>query len=238
MIKIEPVETDKSHIVQPNAVTNGTLPKLPCSYLVVGRSGSGKSTVLYNLLTNEKLLGGVFNFIFVFSDVKADDILKKLDLPPENYVTDFDEKTIDELLTSMDKKIEEEGLEKMAKDIKIAIIFDDILSKQKFLRSDAMRKLASANRHFLISWFILSQYYKAIPPVIRQNAGGVIFFPASLAEVEKLADENCEPMMSKKEFIKLVQHCTSDKHSFLFLNRKADAGKRIRKGFDRIVSFS
>lgn len=235
MIKINPVETNKSAIEQPPACESGILPKLPASYLVVGRSGSGKSTVLYNLLTSKELLGEVFNYIFVFSDVHTDDILKKLELPDENYIHDFDESTVEGILKKIENKIDDQGMEVVAKDMKIAFIFDDILNRQKFLKSDIMRKLASANRHYLVSWFILTQYIRAIPPVIRQNASAIIFFPGSLAEVEKLAEENCEPMMTKKEFIEIVQHATNDKHSFLFINRKSENGQRLRKGFDTVV---
>lgn len=235
MISIKPVETNKSFIKQPSAVTNGVLPSLPASYLVIGRSGSGKSTVLYNLLTSPELLGNYFSFVFVFSDVKTDDILKQLDLPEENYITDFDDDKIYEILDTIEGKIGDID-EKVAEEFKIAFIFDDILNKQKFLRGDAMRKLASTNRHYLVSWFILSQYYRAIPPIIRQNASGVIFFPSSMMEIEKLADENTEPNQTKKEFIDIVQHATNDKHSFLFINRKDDTGKRLRKGFDTILN--
>lgn len=236
-MEIKPVETDKSNVKQPDAVEKGILPQLPASYLVVGRSGSGKSTILYNLLTNEKLLGGYFNYIFVFSDVKVDDILAKLELPEENYINDFDEEKVSKIMKNIENKIEDMGLAEASKDMRIAFIFDDLLNKQQFLKSNIMRKLASANRHFLISFFVLTQYYRAIPPVIRTNASGIIYFPASLAENEKLADEQCPPNMSKKEFIKMIDHATSEKHSFMFINNRAKSlDEKIRKGFDRALS--
>ena len=237
MIKINPVDTDKSNIEQPDAVNSGILPSLPASYLVVGRSGSGKSTVLYNLLSSPQLLGGAFNYIFVFSDVETDDVLKKLNLPDENFITGdkFNEDTIKGILDKISKKIKECGLKDSCGQYRIAMVFDDVLSKQKLLRSDIMRKLVTANRHYLVSVFMLTQYLKGVPPTVRQNCSGVVFFPASLSEVEKLADENCEPMMSKKTFVKLVQHATADKHSFLFINRKSPCGQRLRKGFDIIL---
>ena len=239
MIKIKPIKTDKSNIEQPEAVKKGILPSLPSSYLFVGRSGSGKSTNVANLLTNPDLLGGYFNYIAVFSDVACDDVLRNaLKLPNENYITKFDEKSIDAFLTKMESNIAEMGLAKASKEYKICLLFDDILSRQKFLKSNTMRKLITANRHFLVSVVILSQYLKSIPPVIRQNISGLVFYPSSLMEIEKLSEENAEPNTSKKEFIKLVQHATSTKHSFLFINRKADNGKRIRKGYDTLISLS
>lgn len=239
-IEIKAVQTDKESIEQPEAVKNGILPKLPASYMVVGRSGSGKSTNVANLLTNPQLLGGYFNTIVVFSDVECDDVLKHaLKLPEENYICgeDFTESKLQELIGKMENIVSSMGIEKACREFKVCFIFDDVLSRSKLLRSDIMRKMFTANRHYLISVLILTQYLKAIPCTIRQNAGGVIFYPSSLMEVEKLADENTEPMMSKKQFISLVEHATSEKHSFLFINRKADAGSRLRKGYDTIIGY-
>jgi hypothetical protein len=237
MIQINKVETKKSNVPQPPAVEKGILPKLPSSYLVIGSSGSGKSTVLYNLLTSKELLGEYFNYIFVFSDVKVDDILEKLELPKENYISDWDEVKINSIINKIEEKIENEGLENCAKDMKIAFIFDDILNRQKFLKGDTMRKLISTNRHYLISVFILSQYYKAIPPICRQNASGVIFFASSLMEIEKLSEENCMPNQSKKEFIQIAQYATNGKHDFLFINRRGEPNQKLRKGFDTVIGF-
>jgi len=238
MIKINPVETDKQAIDQPEAVKNGILPPLPASYLVVGRSGSGKTTVLYNLLKSPELLGNYFNYIFVFSDVAVDDILQKLNLPKENFINgkNFNEDYVEKIINSISSKIKAQGLKEAVKDMRICFIFDDILSRQKFLKSDIMRKMFTANRHYLVSVFVLTQYLRGVPPTIRQNASGVIFFPGSLAEIEKLADENTEANMNKKQFIKLVQHATAEKHSFLFINRKAPSGQRLRKGFNISLS--
>lgn len=237
MIKIKPVKTDKSNIKQPPAVEKDILPALPAGYLVVGRSGSGKSTVIHNLLTETDLLGGYFNYIFVFSDVEVDDILKTLELPEENYIKKFDEAKVEGIIDNIGKKIKDMGLKEAAADMRILFIFDDIINKQRFLKSDTMRKLCSTNRHFLISYMILTQYYRAIPPVIRANVSGIIYYPASLAENMKLCDEQCPPGMGKRDFLALVDHATAEKHSFLFINNKSSDNK-IRKGFDTILSYN
>jgi hypothetical protein len=235
-IEIKPVKTNKSSIDQPPGVESGIMPTMPASFLVVGKSGSGKSTVLYNLLTKPELLGDYFNFIFVFSPVKTDDILRQLGLPDANYITEFDEDYVSAIIDNLEAKIEEQGgLGKCGNKTKVLFIFDDILGKQKFLRGDVMKKLATANRHFNLSLIINSQYYKGVPPVVRTNVSSILMFPSSLSEIEKLSDENCEPNQSKKEFIDLVQHATSDEFSFLYLQKKAKLGERIRKNFDIVI---
>lgn len=237
MIKINKVDSNKTNIPQPEASKSGILPTLPASFLVVGKSGSGKSTVLHNLLTNEKLLKDYFDYIFVFSPVKTDDILQQLHLPKENYINDFEEEFVDGIIDKLEKKIEDGGgLGKVGNKTRTLFIFDDILSKAKFLRGNVMRKLASANRHYNISMIINSQYYKAIPPIVRTNVSGIIFFPSCLAEVEKFADEQADPNMSKKEFMDIVRHATNEPYQFMFVNSKAKAGERLRKGFDTLLT--
>ena len=237
-MKLHQVKTNKSSVPQPPCVEKGIIPKLPASFLIVGKSGSGKSTALHNLLTHEDLLKNYFNYTFVFSAVKTDDILKDLGLPDENYITEFDEALVQGIMTKIEGQIEEKGVEAIASDMKVLFIFDDILDRQQFLKSNVMRKLASANRHFLISWVILSQYYKAIPPIIRTNASSLIIFPSSLAELERVCDEHCEPNMSKKEFMSVLQYATDKPFSFAHINSRAKAGERIRKGFDVILTLN
>ena len=235
-MKLNRVKTNKECIPQPDAVKKGILPKLPASFLFIGKSGSGKSTALYNLLTHKDLLKDYFNYVFVFSPIKTDDILKQLELPEESYINEFDEDTVEGILTKIEAQIDDRGMDDCGKDMQILFIFDDILNKQKFLKSNTMKKLASANRHMLVSWIILSQYYKAIPPVIRTNASAIVLFPSSLAELERVTDECCEPNMSKKQFMSLLTHATDEPYQFCFINCKSKQGERVRKGFDTILS--
>jgi hypothetical protein len=44
--------------------------------------------------------------------------------------------------------------------------------------------------------------------------------------------------MTKKEFMQLVEYATNGKHDFLFVNRRSETGKRLRKGFDKIIEFN
>lgn len=234
--KIKKVPTNKQNIKQPKGVHNNIIPSLPASFLIIGKSGSGKSTILYNLLTNKNLLGDYFNYIFVFSPVKTDDILLKLKLPKENYISSFDEKFVEHIIRKIENKIKcKGGLGRCANETKVLFIFDDILSEQKFLKSTTMKKIASANRHYNISWIINSQYYKAIPPIVRTNASAIILFPSSMSELEKVAEENTEPNQTKKEFIEIAQRATNKPYSFLYINKRAGVGSRLRSGFEEVL---
>ena len=51
-LEIEVFKSKKHKIKQPTACENGILPKIHCSYFVVGRSGSGKSNVVLHMINN------------------------------------------------------------------------------------------------------------------------------------------------------------------------------------------
>ena len=53
---IEPVKTSKDEIKSPKLAELGVIPKINSSIIIVGKSGSGKSVLLHNLLTNTSTL--------------------------------------------------------------------------------------------------------------------------------------------------------------------------------------
>jgi hypothetical protein len=226
-------KTNKDHLYQPACCMNDVLPMLPFSAIVVGKSGSGKTMAMTSMLKNPNMLKDCFDFIFFFTGSKPDkEIIKDLKLKKDCIKVDFNEEDVKDIIVKLEKYIEEDGFNENTPST--LFIFDDILGNTDFLKSKTMTKLATANRHINVTFFLLSQYYKKIPPVIRTNCSYLMFFPSNHQEVEKLADEMCPPRMNKKRFIEYVNHATSDKHSFLGINNKSE--KRLRKNFDLFLS--
>jgi hypothetical protein len=205
--------------------------------LNVGRSGSGKSTVVNYMLTNKNYLKGFFDHVYLFSPTaELDDLAKHLKLKKEYMITKPSEEKLNEILDKQDKLIKSEGIEKVGKKSKILIIFDDIISDPRFLKSDAMIKLATMGRHFLISSIINTQSYTKVPRAIRLQANALILFPSSNNEVKLLVDDACPPHCSKKTFNKLVEYATSGKHDFLFINNFEPVETRFGKGFEEYLN--
>jgi hypothetical protein len=205
--------------------------------LIIGRSGSGKTNVMLHMLTDKNLLGGVFKpkNIFMFCGVKPDKgLVKELKIPKKNVITDFDDEKVLSMFASLEDVVERKGWSAAPKTL---WLFDDILAKKKFLRGKALAQMASAGRHAALSFCCLSQYYKSLPPILRTNASYIIYFSANESENVKFADEQCPSFMSKKQFLKIIEHCTKEKYSFLALNTLAEKGKEVRKGFNNVVSF-
>lgn len=229
--EIKVKKTNKDALEQPQSVELDIFPKLPAGILVIGRSGSGKTQAIVNLMTNDALLGDYFDIVYLFTDAKPDrELIKDLKLEKKYIITDFDEKKVSEIMDKAERTIEQKGFKNSPK---IMFLFDDILSNAKFLRSKAAVKLATANRHFNISYIFASQYFKKLPPVLRSNSRYYIIFPSSQAETIKMAEELTPPRMDNKKFIKYLDHATKEKYSFLTIN--TDSQEPLRRKFENIL---
>ena len=228
-IKIK--NTNKDNLDQPDCVENDLLPKLPMGCLIIGRSGSGKTQAMVNMLSNENLLGNYFDIIYLFTDAKPDkELIKDLKLDKKNIIDSFSEDKVKEIMDKAERTIDKIGFKESPK---IMFLFDDILSNQKFLKSKTATKLATANRHFNISYIFCSQYYKKLPPVMRTNARYTIIFPSSMSENIKIADELTPPRMNKKKFLSYIDYATKERYSFLSIN--SDSQEPIRRMFENIL---
>ena len=88
--KIEPVKTSKDAIKHPKLSEEGVIPKLCCSTILVGKSGSGKSVLLQNLMTRKEFFAGHFDKVFLISPTgEADDVQKALNVSPNCVFTDM-----------------------------------------------------------------------------------------------------------------------------------------------------
>ena len=232
----ETAKDDKQ--TQPRACEIGILPsKLERFHtLIIGRSGSGKTNVMMHLLTSDKLLGGVFQpkNIFLFCAVKPDkSLVKSLKIPKKNIIEDFDDDKVLDMFKKLEKNVDSKGWSAAPNTL---WLWDDILSKKRFLRGKAIAQIATAGRHAKLSYIVCSQYYKALPPVLRTNASYIIYFSANEAENEKFAEEQAPSFMTKKKMKQMIEFATKEPYSFMSINTLAPHGKKLRKGFNIVIS--
>lgn len=235
--KIEPLPTDKSKTPQIKASIDQILPKYPFSMIISGRSGGGKTQLMLNLLTKENMFKNFFHTILVFSPTAGDfdDTYKNLKIPKENFIPDFSPETLDHIIELRKKQIKAKGIEYTAKNSRMLIILDDVIANRDFLQSEACVKMFALLRHYLVSVIILVQKYNAVSRTCRLNANAIMCFPALSNEVESLKDELTPAGLTKKEFQKVIEHCTQGRYDFLYINNHADPDKRIRKNLDEII---
>jgi hypothetical protein len=237
MYKIEKIDTIKSKIPQRKAAKDGVIPRYPFSWMLSGSSGSGKTNLAMNILTNKNLYGKFFHCILVFSPTagKYDDSYAVLNLPKENFIEKFDNGMIEKIIEARKDKIDEKGGEWVSKNERMLIILDDVIADRQFLESPDALRLFSLLRHYLVSVLVMIQSYNKLPRALRNNCNAICVFPALRSEIEVIKDEVAPAEYTKKEFEELLKYCMDEQHSFFYINRHAKPGERMRKNLDEVL---
>lgn len=231
------LETAKHNIPLRLSMKEGIIPRFPFSILISGRSGSGKTNVLLNLLTRKEFYGNYFHYTVVFSPTAGagDDMYDILKLPEENIKNEFNEDDLNQLIERRKSLIENKGIEWVAKNSRVLIILDDIIADQHFLNSPQALKMFALLRHYLCSVIVLTQSYKKIPRSLRLNVNATIIFPSTQSEIEILLDEITPSGIKKRDFEKVIAYATEGQYDFLYINNHAEKDKRIRKNINEII---
>lgn len=229
---VKPLKTQKTDLPQSKFMRHDIIAKFPSLHLVVGKSGSGKSTVVNHMVTNKDFMGQFFQYVIMFSPTAdKDDLVKFLKLPKGNLIIDPTPEKLKNIIEKQDEKIKTKGIKWTGLNSRVLLIFDDIVSHKKFLESPEMLKLATMGRHSLISSIINTQSYTKVPRAIRLQANGIILFPSSHNESELIVSDWTPPHVSKSQFRQLVEHATRGKHDFLYILPMQPSEKRFRKNF-------
>jgi hypothetical protein len=246
---IIPVENDKKKIYVRPTMESGIIPRHPCSVIFNGKSGSGKSTVLLNLLLRGDMYGpseddnlpdGYFDEIFIFAPTaKSDDVWQKitevLNIPDNHLITSPSPSVLQKLLGTQRRLIEHTHKGKVHEAPRILFILDDVVSHQKFLKSKPVLQAFVANRHYGASTWICSQSFTKVPRACRLQASGLVFFKGTESELRIVTEEFQPPGGNDKEFRGLVTAVTDEPHSFLFVNLQRPFDERYRKNFTHIL---
>jgi hypothetical protein len=235
--KVESIPTDKSKVPLRKCMIDGILPKFPFSMMISGRSGSGKTNVLLNILTKDNMYNKYFHYTVVYSPTagKYDDMYKILKLPEENFKNDFSAEDLNNLIESRKNLIAKKGIEWVVKNSRVLIILDDVIANRDFLNSPEALKMFALLRHYQVAIIVLMQSYNKLPRALRINSNATIVFPSTQSEVEVLLDEITPSGLSKKQFLKVIEYCTDGRYDFLYINNHAEPDKRIRKNFDEVI---
>lgn len=231
-LKIKPVKTKKSKIKVGDLQENHVIPKHPFRLILNGRSGSGKTVLLVNLLSRDIFYKHFFDAQFLFSgapDDSYDDIeFDKIYDEPAKWG-----EQIRAILTKQSSDIKKDGVHKAAK---ILLVLEDVQNYQKFLKSPEVTRLFIAGRHSNISLCITSQSYTKTPRVSRINATDIMLFPGTQKEIDNLIEEYSHPRLSKRRMRDLVNFAHKGKFNFLYINNSVPWDERFRKNLDSVIN--
>lgn len=238
MFDIKPLKTLKDKIKQPPAAESDIVPRVTSAVLFVGATGSGKSTVLVNMLTRKELLGKAFDRTFLVSPTaKTDDVQKHLKVPDDDIIDDLTEApdVLSQIMDSQRALIEEKGADKAPL---YALIYDDVVGDRDLMKHENFVKTFIACRHYNLTTFLCSQSYTAVPRRVRLQAMNIIYFKGSNSEAELLAEEYAPPGLNKKATLALIDFATDDKYSFLHINKRVPFEERYRRNLNQIIHYS
>lgn len=243
--RIKALSTKKNDIEQCFAAEQKIVPAHPFRMLLSGASGSGKSTVLLNLLKrfyvrNDGSDESYFDKIYAIGPtVKFDDLWKELDLPDDQLVEKPTTELLEKIYGEQESQVKQKGIDNADK---VCIVFEDIISHAKFMRSKEFLKAYVMGRHYGISTMVCTQSFTKVPRACRLQCTHVVFFPSSQSEMMLMNEEFCPPRMSKKDFMQLMAYATTpdeqDEYPFLYIDHPAKPQDRFRKTFGRRLRFA
>jgi hypothetical protein len=235
-LKIAPVKTKKSLVKQRPLMENHTIPRHPSSVLFNGRSGSGKSVLIHNLLAKPQFYKDYFDLIYLFSGA-PDDLFDDLDIPENRTFTDDStwENKLSTILSKQKDTVKKRGIDKAPK---VLILYEDIQNHQKFMRrSKWFLKTFIANRHYGVSTWITSQSFTKTPRACRINCNNLFIFRGTQGEIRLIIDEYCPDDLTKKEFQQLVAQANGTRYHFLHINNRCQASERFRHNLDSVLEW-
>lgn len=197
--------------------------------LIIGRPGSGKSSLLWSLFKStgkNKILKGVYSSIYVFQPAQSQQSMKDniFSVLPDDQK--FNELTYDDLnyVSERIKADSEQGFTS-------CIIFDDMgayLKNKDTLK--LFKELAFNRRHLKLSMFFLVQTWYSVLKDIRRLWSNIFVFKVSKDELKNIFDEVVE---EKKEIASEISKTVYDKaYNYLFINIDS---ARLFKNFDELI---
>jgi hypothetical protein len=212
------------------------IPKINESMAFLGGSGSGKTTNLLWMLTQDHLMPkSMFKEIFLISFTgKADKSFDVLKLDDDHIITK-------DLQDRLERIFEKQKTSVEAGDrAPILIILEDITSSYKLIRSPIFTKLFTAGRHYWITLMVVAHKFTALSRVARINCMNLMMYPSNGTELEQIREDHSPPGMHKKDFNSMVNHAwTADdtqERPFLYINNTQPHKTRFRKGFAELIT--
>ena len=194
--------------------------------LLLGKPKSGKSSLLWSMLKDKRMLNKVFDNVYLFQPSHSrasikNNIFKKH--PKDKMFEELNYEDLDEVMDRI------RGTDPNENNV---IIFDDqsaYLKNKETLR--LFKELIFNRRHLRTSIYFLNQTFFSVPKELRRLFSNIFVFKVSRNEMKNLFEEVVE-QDHVKELMPQISKLVFDKpYQYLFINTD---NQKFYKGFDRI----
>lgn len=221
-------------------VTPSTEPLLPDNniiYAIVGKKGSGKSSLLLSLLQSKRAFRHRFQHIHMVSptsrgDKKFQKLVAELD-EQGKYHEQYTEAVITGIFNQIKQLNDqhEARQKKRKREIRHLLILDDCMSDLSPSKSAMLSRLIITSRHLHTSCCITSQKYNCLPTLIRAQLDLLSVFKSyNTREINSLQEDlSIDPHM----FHEIYDFCTDEPFSFMHVNLLTSPLTFYKK-FDRL----
>lgn len=198
-----------------------------CTSLVVAKQGSGKTSLVMNILSDKQGYKRVFDTILVFlpgtslANIKNSPFAK---LPEERIYDELNHETL-----SHAYRIVKENAEAGKKTL---LILDDVSSEFKNKQIyGLLSRLVKNERHLHVSIIFIMQSYFDMPRQLRLLCNNLFLFSMAKNVMTTIFDELVE--LPKCTYDKLIEFGYSEPHSWLAFNM--NRRNEVWKQYDRIL---
>jgi hypothetical protein len=182
-------------------------------YLICGKRGSGKTSLLLSLLTTPKKDGGLmkeFDKIYMVSstalkDSKLDDLVEELERGG-TFHSEFTNDVMTEIMEDMERTTAAKK-----KTPHYLLILDDVIQSLPMnrKRGQAFNKFLVSSRHYKSSMIILTQRLNELSPLVRSQSDIVSYYRSDNKKEDKIFMETYNVQEE------MLKYCVAEPHSFI-----------------------
>jgi hypothetical protein len=234
MFKIKPLKSARDGIYKTPEQKKYIMPPAGTT-IFIGSTGSGKTTIVGNLLKNRNMLSGYFDRIYVFCLSPCTTLIDNVrEIKKENTFTDDNPDKLEELYNKQLQSVEQNGYDRTPHTL---FILDDIVQSKTFLNHKVLGSIFFGGTHAKCSLWLISQNYMSVPRRLRMNCHALVMcHGVNQTEIERFSMEWQSPYLDKNEFKKMVEYCIDKPYSFIYVNATNPNKKEMfRCGFDKIL---
>ena len=190
------------------------IPDHPYRILIIGRSGSGKTNTLLNLINEQRDIDKIYLYAKDLSEPKYEYLIKNRENAGIKHLNDS--KAFIECSNTMDDVYENIDDYNPNRKRKILIIFDDmivdIMTNKKF--QAIIKELFIRCRKLNISLVFITQSYFSVPKDVRLNP--THYFIMRINNKRELQNHSVE--IDYKDFMKIYREYTREPYNFLTID--------------------